>query len=146
MTNFDDYFLLKAKEISENSKETTKIGCVLVKDDKIISTGYNQSCIQPSISSTDLSDDYKTRMDMIIHAEMDALSKLNFTDKIDTVYVYPTICKSICCVECTKHLISRGIKRIVGYKPKESFDIRWIDQSNRAKTLIRYTTIEISFI
>ncbi len=109
-------FLNIAKEISKLSNcVSTKVGCIIVKDGRILSTGYNGSPAgyyncdsinkKKGKSHTKWSDKHE------IHAEMNAIL---FAAKngiaIDKATLYSTIQP---CWQCTKNIINAGIKYII---------------------------------
>jgi dCMP deaminase len=102
-----------AREISTWSKDpSSKIGAVIVNDDRrILATGYNG--FPKGIEDTDERlNDREQKYPRIVHAEMNALMAAlhsGVSVKDATIYVYGLPV----CPECTKSIISAGIKRIV---------------------------------
>jgi dCMP deaminase len=95
------------------------VGCVIVKNKKIISTGYNGS-----VSSHEQCDEVghlynnQGRCVRTIHAEQNAILYANRHELIGaTVYVthYP-------CENCAKLLVQSGIKKVVYKHPYENVD------------------------
>jgi dCMP deaminase len=83
-----------------------KVGCVITKDNRILSIGYNGT---PSGWSNECEEDGKTKPE-VLHAEANALMKLcRSTESSDgaTLYVthYP-------CIECAKLIYQSGIKEV----------------------------------
>jgi len=109
---WDEYFLKMAMLVSERATcPRMHVGCVLVKDKQILSTGYNGSlpnqehCHEVGCM---IEDNHCIRT---IHAEMNALLQCaahGTTTQGATAYV-----TNLPCTNCTKVLISAGIKEVV---------------------------------
>ena len=119
----DKNFLNIAKELSFASKCVSKqVGAVIVKDGRILSTGYNgtpagyQNCSDfwDGKYTKDHHDWSKTYE---IHAEMNAIiwaARKGISIEGATIYVTLEPCS-----ECSKNLLASGIKRIVYEKSYE---------------------------
>lgn len=114
--DFDDTVILKDLTYLEMatlwSKRShcrrKKVGALLIKDEQIISDGYNGT---PSGSSNDCEDGNDTTYWYVIHAEMNVISKLaknTNTSNNSTLYVTLSPCR-----ECSKVLLQSNIKRVV---------------------------------
>jgi dCMP deaminase len=71
---WDVRFLRLAHEVAKWSKDpSTKVGCILVKDKKVISMGYNGF---PAGISDDLSrlEDRSIKYEITVHAEVNAVT------------------------------------------------------------------------
>ena len=126
--SWDAYFMALAKLVASRSTCLSRpIGCVIVKDKQIISTGYNGSmpgvphcseegqCYRRSIQAPDAG---KYDFCRSIHAEANAValaSKKGLDLEGSSVYVtlFP-------CYVCTKLLVRAGIKEIIFEKGFES--------------------------
>lgn len=101
--SWNEYFMGVAKMISARSEDPkTKVGCVLVKDYKIIGTGYN---------GFPKHIDFKwsaSKQLYVVHAEANAI--LNITQSCEGATAYVTLFP---CNECAKLLIQAGIKKVV---------------------------------
>jgi len=119
----DKNFINIAHEIASASKCVSKlVGAVIVKDGRILSTGYNgtppgyQNCCdfwdgEYTKEHHDWSKTYE------IHAEMNAIiwaARKGISVEGGTIYVTLEPCS-----ECSKNLIASGIKRIVYDKAYE---------------------------
>jgi dCMP deaminase len=106
--NWDEYFMVTAYLISKRSTCCRlNVGCVLTKDNWLFSTGYNGHI--PGTSHDSLVIDGHEQL--TIHAETNSVAiaaKLGISTRGATAYVthYP-------CLNCTKILISAGIKEVV---------------------------------
>lgn len=109
--NWHDYFMSQTQLLSLRSTcERLKVGATIVKDNRVISSGYNGSvsgeahCIDVGCL---VEDGHCIRT---IHAEMNALlqcSKFGVSTEGASIYVthFP-------CVHCSKSLVQAGIKNI----------------------------------
>lgn len=109
--SWQDYFMANAELISKRSTcDRAYVGAVLVKDNRIIATGYNGG-----VSATDNCDQAGHYMEdghciRTVHAEMNALiqcAKEGISTDGTEIYVthFP-------CINCTKALLQAGIKKI----------------------------------
>lgn len=119
--SWQDYFMANAELISKRSTcDRAFVGAVLVKDKRIIATGYNGG-----VSDTDNCNDVGHYMQdghciRTVHAEINALvqcAKEGISTKDTEIYVthFP-------CINCTKALLQAGIKKITyksNYRPNE---------------------------
>ncbi|MCD5382625.1 deaminase [Candidatus Gracilibacteria bacterium] len=113
----DKNFLKIAQEISTGSKCVSKqVGAVIVKDNRILSTGYNGT---PSgyINCCDYwkgeytKDHHDWSLKYEIHAEMNAIlwaARNGVEIEGSTIY-----CTLEPCFQCTKNILASGIKKIV---------------------------------
>lgn len=105
--NWDSYFTEIAQVTAKRSAcERLQVGCVLVKDKRIISQGYNgflPGCPHQSIIRND-------HEEATVHAEQNAIAdcaKRGVSCKGSTAYIthYP-------CIICTRLLLASGIESI----------------------------------
>lgn len=119
----DINFIKIAQEIATASKCVSKqVGAVIVKEGRILSTGYNGTpagyincreywCDEYTKDHHEWSKTYE------IHAEMNAIiwaARKGISIEDATIYVTLEPCS-----ECSKNIIASGIKRIVYLKPYE---------------------------
>jgi len=119
----DKVFINIAKEIASASKCVSKqVGAVIVKDGRILSTGYNGTpagyencCDYWNGEYTSEHHDWSKTYE--IHAEMNAIIwAARKGISIEDASIYVTLEP---CSECSKNLIASGIKRIVYEIPYE---------------------------
>lgn len=139
--NWDNRFVSLANEISKWSKDPgTKVGVVLVKDKRIISTGYNGF-------PTGISDsfekylDRETKLNYTVHAEVNAIlnaAKNGSETKGSTLYTtfFP-------CIGCSTAVIQSGIIKVVTPSPIEDVPDRWRENFQIAKGIFLEANIEI---
>ncbi len=119
-TPWDIYFLKIAKLVSERSTCLRRhVGAVLVKDKRILTTGYNgaptgiQHCLERGCLREQLGIPSGERIEICrgVHAEQNALIQAaKFGISVNGATLY---CTHKPCITCTKMLINAGIKRIV---------------------------------
>jgi dCMP deaminase len=110
--SWDEYFLKLAALVSERATcPRMHCGCVLVKDKRILSTGYNGS-IPGEEHCEDVGcqvvDNHCIRT---IHAEMNAILQCSIHGiSVKGAMAYVT---NMPCLNCAKALVTAGIERIV---------------------------------
>ena len=119
--DFDTYFMTTALASSERSKDPrTVVGAVIVKNNYIISVGYNgtpmgmDDDMMPWDSlGEETGDLLQIKNSFVVHAEANALDHLpkNFDAHGSTIYVtlFP-------CSECAKRIVNIGVKKVVYLK------------------------------
>ena len=105
----DERYLRMAVIWSENSYCVRRqVGALLVKDQMIISDGYNGT---PSGFENVCEDENNKTKPYVLHAEANAITKVaksNNSSHGATLYV-----TSSPCLECSKLIIQAGIKRVI---------------------------------
>ena len=102
-------YLRMARIWAENSYcERRKVGALVVKDQMIISDGYNGT---PSGFENICEDADNVTKPYVLHAEANAITKLaRSSNNSDGATLYITASP---CIECSKLIIQAGIKRVV---------------------------------
>ena len=128
-THLDNTYLQMAEVWGQLSKaKRKKVGCLVVKDHRIISDGYNGTP-----HGFDNNCEFPTRFGFetkpeVLHAESNALTKLaKSTQSSEQATIYITLSP---CFECSKLMIQSGIKRVV-YREQYT-DIGGIDLLKKA--------------
>lgn len=105
----DQRYLQMADTWSQNSYcKRRQVGALLVKDQMIISDGYNGT---PSGFENICEDDDQKTKAYVLHAEANAITKVaKSSNSSDGATLYVT---SSPCMECSKLIIQAGIKRVV---------------------------------
>lgn len=105
----DKRYLRMATIWAENSYcQRRKVGAIIVKNQMIISDGYNGT---PAGFENICEDETGTTKSYVLHAEANAITKVarsNNSSNGATLYVTASPC-----VECAKLIIQAGIKRVV---------------------------------
>ena len=108
-TKRDHLYMRMERTWAENSYcERRKVGALLVKDQMIISDGYNGT---PSGFENCGEDANNVSLPYVLHAEANAITKVarsNNSSEGATLYVTASPC-----MECSKLIIQAGIKRVV---------------------------------
>jgi len=112
--NWHEYFMKIADVASERSKDpNTQVGaCVVDKNNRIISTGYNgfpNRCRNDIFPwDRDNPDPLKNKYLYVVHAELNAIlaAKQDLTDCRIYVNMLP-------CNECAKAIIQSGIREVI---------------------------------
>lgn len=118
----DKRYLRMARIWAENSYcQRRKVGAILVKDQMIISDGYNGT---PAGFENICEDDNGTTKPYVLHAEANAISKVarsGNSSEGSTLYITASPC-----LECSKLIIQAGIKRVVYndlYRIQDGLDV-----------------------
>jgi dCMP deaminase len=105
----DKRYLKMARIWAENSYcERRKVGAIVVKDQMIISDGYNGT---PAGFENICEDENNITKPYVLHAEANAITKLarsNNSSEGATLYITASPC-----IECAKLIIQAGIRRVV---------------------------------
>jgi len=105
---WDEYFMAIALLVSKRSScHRLHVGCILVNNNRIISSGYNGHLPNTKHRSV-IKNNHEQ---MTVHAELNSIidcAKRNVSTNEATAYVthYP-------CLNCFKSLVSAGIKKII---------------------------------
>ena len=130
---WDIRFMRMAHEVASWSKDpSTKVGCVLVKDRKIISMGYN--CF-PRLIEDDLNRliDREVKYEMTVHAEQNAVITAalhGISTAGSTAYVTFSPCS-----RCAAVLINAGISTVV-VSAADDIPSRWLKNFQLAAELL----------
>jgi dCMP deaminase len=113
MSKYDKLFIEIATSFSNmSSAKRKKVGAVIVKDNSIISDGYNGT---PSGYDNTCEDSDGKTLWYVLHAEANAITRIaKSTRNCENSTLYITLSP---CKECSKLIIQSGIKRVV-YKEK----------------------------
>ena len=105
----DRKYLRMARIWAENSYcKRRQVGAIVVKDNMIISDGYNGT---PSGFENCCEDENNVTVPYVLHAEANAITMLaRSTNNSEGATLYVTASP---CIECAKLIIQAGIKRVV---------------------------------
>lgn len=115
-------YLSLAKEWSSLSRaKRRKVGCLVVRDNQIISDGYNGT---PSGFPNACEGKDGLTLPSVLHAESNAISKLaRSTQSSEGSVLYTTLAP---CFDCAKLIIQAGIKKVCyldDYTSSDGLDI-----------------------
>ena len=131
--NIHEDFMGRAIELAKKGIGSVSpnplVGCIIVKDDRIISIGYNG---MPSGGSNVCEKDGESKPE-VLHAEANAITKLaKSTESGQDSYMF---CSYAPCLDCAKLILQSGIKEFHyehRYKNNDGLDL-----------LEKYTDIKI---
>ena len=120
---FISFYFDIAERVSQLSyAERLKVGAVIVKDDRILSYGYNgmpagfDNCCethipeQVDLDSRTITEAYTVTKPEVVHAEMNAIAKVaNHGDSCKGASIFVTHAP---CVECAKLILQSGISNV----------------------------------
>lgn len=125
---WDRRFLDLAKLVASWSKDpSTQTGAVIVRPDRtVVSLGYNGF---PRGTSDDpaLYADRPTKLDRVVHCEVNAILTAKEPLAGYTLYTYPFLS----CIRCATVVIQVGLKRVVAPRPTPEQESRWDFQKSR---------------
>ena len=142
LSHWDRRFLRIAEEVRLWSKDPgTKVGCVLVNDRRILSTGYNGF---PALIADDLSRyinrDYK--LSVTVHAEKNAiLNAAKNGTKVEGSTLYVTFPP---CSQCAAAIIQAGVAQVVCPNPISAPE-RWIQSFLEASDLFCEAGVKVLY-
>lgn len=116
---WDKRYLQLAQLAASWSKDpSTKVGAAIVKNNRIVSIGFNG--IAMGLDDEKYLETREIKYRSIIHAELNARLTASGSVEGATVYItHPS------CSNCVSMLIQSGIERFVWIEPKPEFASRW---------------------
>lgn len=142
LSKWDRRFLRIAEEVRLWSKDPgTKVGCVLVNDRRILSTGYNGF---PQTISDDLERyiDRDFKLSITVHAEKNAiLNAAKNGTKVEGSTLYVTFPP---CSQCASAVIQAGVAYVVCPSPDTAPE-RWRDSFKRAGDLFYEAGVKVLY-
>ena len=143
MSKWDERYLNVAREISQWSKDRTKIGSVAVGDNgQILCQGYN-GFPRGVIDQADRLEDRSTKLAYMVHAEMNCIynacnSGVSLRGAALYVHGLPV------CSECAKGVIQVGVNRVVERYDMGKFTSapHWVESGRLSKTMFQEAGVE----
>lgn len=136
---WDDYFFSIAELTKDRSNcIKRKVGCIIVKNNRIISLGYNgtpsgvKNCYDGGCNrcnNTSINSGEKLDECLCLHAEENALLFVSKADLQDS-NLYVTL---IPCISCVKKIIQCGIKNVFyneSYNELDDYNIKTMNDNN----------------
>jgi dCMP deaminase len=151
-SDWDKHYLKMARLVSERSKDrSTKCGCVLVRGNSIVSTGYNGFPRGTEDYDNEEKHERPEKYYWFEHAERNAIynaARMGHSTSLCTAFVTGPPC-----VDCTRGMIQAGIQRVV-IPVKHNMADRgvvsevWLEQAARCEKMmydacIVYQMVEI---
>jgi dCMP deaminase len=130
---------------SKSKDKHTKIGAILVKNNKVISEGYNGIC---SLVKDNKMERYERpeKYFWFEHAERNSIfSAAKFGISTDGSILYTN---ALPCFDCTRALIQSGIKEIIVHKQWKNYDEKlqrnkWDENAIRSRLMLSEAGIPI---
>lgn len=140
MNKWDLRFMEMAALVASWSKDpSAKIGAVIVKNKKVVGIGYN-GFPKGVIDSDDRLFNREVKLNLVVHAEVNACLDAGRDAAGATIYVYPTLMKPNICPECAKVAAQSGIKEVVGVEGPV-ID-RWQEKAEYSKLILEEAGIQ----
>lgn len=138
MRSWDQRFLDLAEHIAQWSKDPrTKVGAVIVDEKKrVVSVGYN-GFPRGVDDNPDRYEDRTAKLLFVAHAERNALDNAPLMDEGCTLYTSLEPC-----VECTKSIIQKGIKRVVTYNHDRHDTFNWAT----ARVMLKEAGVRVDYL
>jgi len=140
--NFDELFMRMVYLTATKSKDpSSKIGAVIVKDNRVISTGYNGFPIGVS-DSQERYTNRETKYKFVVHAEHNSIltaARFGISTAGSTLYT-----NGLPCNNCMKSVIQSGIAEIVihSFWPEMKHS-DWEDLSKISKTMMNESGLKL---
>lgn len=103
-----EVFMNIAKEVSKLSRANRKkVGAIILKNNRIISTGYNGT---PPGYPNKCEDEFNRTLDIVYHAEFNAiceLTKKGISSLNTTLFITLSPC-----IDCAKLILNSGVKEV----------------------------------
>jgi dCMP deaminase len=136
-TKWDHAHMITAETYAQlSSARRAQVGCVIVKDNRIVSIGYNgmpsgwdNNC-ENEIKWPDGTIQFLETKAEVLHAEANAITKVaRSTENCEDSTLYTTM---LPCLDCAKLIYQAGITRVV-YRdsyPKGTAGLEFLDKCN----------------
>jgi len=143
--SWDVWFMKQAYLVAEKSKDpSTKIGSVIVKDNHIISSGFNGFPIGVN-DTQERYNDREAKYKFVVHSEANAvLSAARFGTATIGTTLYT---QALPCHDCAKCIIQGGIRNIVVHKkwPQMSHS-NWVESMKISGIMLHESGVEIKYL
>jgi dCMP deaminase len=141
--DWNEYFMRLVYLTASKSKDPrTKIGAVLVKDNRIISTGFNG--FPYNVDDNEERYNHRdTKLKFIVHGEDNAILQcalLGHSTKDSTLYT-----QGIPCNECAKSVIQAGVKKVVYHTqwPLLTNSISWVEACKISSIMLEEAGVKV---
>jgi dCMP deaminase len=145
ITKWDLRFMRIADlEVAQWSKDrSSKVGCVIVKDRRIISTGYNGL---PRGCNDDVEERHERpeKYNWFIHAEPNGI--INAAREGVSTYGATMYLNWYPCDTCAGYVVQAGIKRLVCDQEPDWDDPKWGEGFHRSKTILEEGGVEVVYL
>lgn len=140
VATWDSYFLDLAHHVASRSKDpSTQVGCVLVRRNEVVATGYNGMPAEAEEKPHHWERPIK--YDLVLHSEVNAVGRAarNGVSVLGTT-AYLT---HFPCLGCAKVLAAAGVVRVVAQRLMHS---GWDEEHLKARQLFAYAGIAVEVI
>lgn len=138
----DEHWIEHAKELSLKCKDPlVQIGCVIVRDDKIITQGWNR--VPTGVIDDDPRYGRPAKYFWVEHAERNAVfqaAREGISLRGATAYVSCSVASI--CTQCVRALIEAGVAKFVG----TTYELRSVGRGNRTHQTVNKKMMEESGI
>jgi len=142
----EEFFMRTVYSVADLSKDPrTKIGAVLVKNNNIISCGYN-NFPRKVLDLKARYENKEVKYKFICHAESNSiLNAARAGISTDNSILFTQGCP---CQECCKSLIQAGVSKIVIHKqwPNLTHSVQWVESIECSKIMIQEAEIDIKWL
>ena len=133
---FIDMYMSIAETVSkQSSAKRLQVGSIVVKDDRVISIGYNgtpagwDNCCEEVIEQHEDGGQVTKTKDEVIHAEANAISKLARDGESGNGA--DVFCTHAPCIQCAKIIYGAGIKDVFyKYKYRDDDGLNFLNKCN----------------
>ena len=138
-------FMKVAESFSDMSKDTTKVGCVILdpETNSILSSGFNG---MPRGIDETIQERWARphKYSFISHSESNAVAQA----ALNGVSLRGGTCivTMMPCSDCTKLLIQAGVRRIITKVPDEDLKKRWGESFKYSKIMMEESKITIQYV
>lgn len=136
MDKWNKRFLELAKHVSSWSKDTTKVGAIIVdpRTNNVVGMGYN-GFPRGVIDNKARYNDRDMKLKLTCHAELNAILNSNMSTRNCVIYVYPTMMNPASCPECSKAIVQAGIEKLYYYKNNNT-NPNWVELEQFSKIIL----------
>lgn len=108
---YELYIDIADRVAMQSHDPNTKVGCVIVKNNNILSFGWNGTPSHMSNECKEMRDGRMRTRPEVIHAEANAIAKLakSTTQGSENSTAYVTVSP---CMDCSKQLLQAGVKQL----------------------------------
>lgn len=136
---WNEFFMGVAELAAKRSRDlNTQVGCCIVKENKIISTGYNgmpRTCDDSDLPIGREGKWLETKYPYVVHSELNAILNAPTTD-LRGCKIFVTLFP---CCECAKAILQSGIKEVYYLEDKHPDDDIYV----AAKRMFKLSNIKV---
>ncbi len=144
--SFDELFMRQAYLIATKSKDPrSKIGSVLVKNNRVVSMGYN-GFGSGVVDFKSRYEDRETKYQFVCHAEENSViqcAKFGISSSGSTLYT-----QGVPCCQCFKILIQADVKKVICHRqwPNLTHSSKWVESTRISQIMAKEAGVEIAWL